>query len=217
MSTRTYFIGGFATDIRLYRDQLDHIPGAVYLPFPHPDPGDSLETYALKFLPLIDQEQPFSLVGQSMGGIIVMELIRHINPEKIILISSVKSRDEMPRWFNFLRTTRLYRLASGPVIVAAIRFGSLFMPELARDRDLRRLCLDMTRENGPAFLQWCTGAIINWPGRPATRKDIIHIHGTKDTMFPFRYVKNTLPVARGSHLMLLNKAAVITRMLREQL
>ncbi len=217
MSTRTYFIGGFATDIRLYRDQLDHIPGTVYLPFPHPDPDDSLETYALKFLPLIDQAAAFNLVGQSMGGVIVMELIRHIHPEKMIIISSVKSREEMPGWFNFLRTTRLYRLAPGPVIVAAIRFGSLFMPELARDKGLRRLCLDMTHENGPAFLQWCAGAIINWRGRPATRQDIIHIHGTKDTMFPFRYVKNTLPVAEGSHLMLLNKAAEITRILREQL
>ncbi|PSK94696.1 alpha/beta fold hydrolase [Taibaiella chishuiensis] len=213
MSIRTYCIGGFATDVRLFRDQLDHIPGTVYLPFPQPERGDSLETYALKFLPLIDQEQAFNLVGQSMGGIIVMELVRHIRPEKVILISSVKSRAEMPRWFNFLRDTRLYRLSPGPVIVAAIWLGTLFMRELTRVKGLRRLCLDMTRENGPAFLQWCTGAIMNWKGQPSPRPDIIHIHGTKDTMFPFRYVKNTLPVTGGTRLVMPDQAALITGML----
>ncbi len=114
---RTYFIGGFATDARLYRHQLDHIPDAIYLPFPHPEKNDTLESYALKFIPLIDQDVPFNLVGQSMGGLITVELTRHIHAEKVILISSVKSRVELPARFNLLRKTGLYRLLPGAGII----------------------------------------------------------------------------------------------------
>lgn len=213
---RTYFIGGYGTDERLFRHQLEHMPYAVYLPFPRPAPADSMESYVLRFLPLINQAEPFNLVGQSMGGLMVMELIRHIHPEKIILISSVKSRSEMPGWFNLLRATRLYRLAPGPVILAAIRLGTFCMPAFRRG-GLRRLCVDMAAANGGAFLQWCTGAIMHWKGDAPQRKDIIHIHGTKDTMFPFKYLKNVLPVEKGSHLMILDKAATLTALLQAQL
>lgn len=215
--TRTYFIGGFATDSRLYRHQLDTIPGAVYLSFPKPEKGDTLESYALKFIPQIDQGQPFNLVGQSMGGLITMELSRHIHAEKIILISSVKCRAEMPLRFNLLRKTGVYRLCPGPAIIAGIQLGTLCMPEVIRNKGLRRLCLDMTYQNGAAFLHWCTRAIVQWKGEPSPRTDIIHIHGTKDKMFPVKQVENIIPVAGGTHLMLLSRAKEITNILMEQL
>lgn len=216
-SARTYFIGGFATDRRLYTHQLENIPGSVYLPFPKPEKGDTLESYALKFIPLIDQSLPFNIVGQSMGGLIAMELARHIPAEKIILISSVKSRAEMPARFNLLRRTGLYRIVPGAAIIAGTQLGTLLLPEMYRAKGLRRLCLDMAYQNGAQFLHWCTHAIMHWKGAAPLRDDIIHIHGTKDKMFPVRYVKNIIPVKGGTHLMLLNRAAEITAILINRL
>lgn len=215
--TTTYFIGGFATDRRLYAHQLEKIPGSVYLPFPKPERGDTLESYALKFIPLIDQSRPFNIVGQSMGGLITMELARHIHAEKIILISSVKSRAEMPARFNLLRRTGLHRIVPGAAIIAGTQLGSLFLPEMYRTKGLRRLCLDMTYQNGAQFLHWCTHAIAHWKGGALLREDIIHIHGTKDKMFPVKYIKNAMLVKGGTHLMLLNRAAEITDILTDQL
>lgn len=215
--TRTYFIGGFATDIRLFQHQLETIPDAIYLPFPQPEKGDTLESYALKFIPLIDRESPFNLVGQSMGGLIVMELIKHIHAEKIILISSVKCRAEMPAKFNLLRKSGLYRLVLGSFLVKGIELGTLFLPELIRYKGLRRICLDMTYQNGATFLQWCSRAIVLWKGAPPQRRDIIHIQGTKDKMFPIKQLKNIIPVTGGSHLMLLTRAEEMTHILKTHL
>jgi pimeloyl-ACP methyl ester carboxylesterase len=216
-SVCTYFIGGFATDRRLYAHQLEKIHDSVYLPFPKPEKSDTLESYALKFIPLIDQGLPFNIVGQSMGGLIVMELARHIHAEKIILISSVKSRSEMPARFNLLRRTGLHRIVPGAAIIAGTQLGTLLLPEMYRTKGMRRLCLDMTYQNGAQFLHWCTHAIMHWKGTAPLRNDIIHIHGTKDEMFPVKYVKNIIPVQGGTHLMLLNRAAEITDILISRL
>lgn len=214
---RTYFIGGFAADIRLFRHQLETIPAAVYLPFPQPEQTDTLESYALKFIPLIDRDQAFNLVGQSMGGLIVMELIKHIHAEKIILISSVKCRAEMPRKFNLLRKSGLYRFVPGSFLIKGIELGTLLVPEMTRCKGLRRICIDMTRQNSAAFLQWCTRAIMLWKGAQPQRTDIIHIHGTKDKMFPVKQLKNIIPVTGGSHLMLLSRAEEMTNILMTHL
>ncbi len=75
----------------------------------------------------------------------------------------------------------------------------------------------MTYNNGPAFLYWCARAILRWKGDPAPRPDILHLHGTKDKMFPVKLLKNIIPVAGGTHLMLLSRAEEITNILMAQL
>ncbi|MBK9330797.1 MAG: hypothetical protein IPM95_16185 [Sphingobacteriales bacterium] len=60
-------------------------------------------------------------------------------------------------------------------------------------------------------------AIVKWKSTEDYRKDIIHIHGTKDEMFPFRNIKNAIPVEGGSHSMLLIQHDMVNKILQEQL
>lgn len=216
MKPTTYFIGGIATDENLYRHQLQHIPDSVYLPFPENDAADTMETYVLKFLPFIDTSKPFNLVGCSMGGIMTMALLKHIHPEKVVLISSVKCREEMPLQLKWLTYTKLHRLLSGQMFINSTVFGSRFRKEV-QAHGLQELIASMAKHNKPAFLYWCVNAIVNWRGGCDYRKDIIHIHGTKDHMFPIRHLKHVIPVPGGTHLMLLSNPSYFTDFLLEQL
>ncbi|WP_118973495.1 alpha/beta fold hydrolase [Taibaiella koreensis] len=213
----TYFIGGIATDERFYAYPLSQIPDAVYLPFPAHTAGESMAAYCLKFLPLINSKAPFNLVGNSMGGIMVMELLKHVQPEKVILISSVKCRSEMPWRLRQLRRSKLHRLLPGRGFIAGTRYGGLLLPELRRDPAVRRLTISMARHNDPAFLYWCVNAIVNWQGGDDYRRDIIHIHGTRDSMFPYRNLSQAIPVEGGTHLMQLTRKEELTRLLLQYL
>lgn len=213
----TYFIGGIATDRQLYRHQLAHIPDAVYLPFPAHDRGDTMRSYVTKFLPLIDQDRPFSIVANSMGGIMTMELLHHITPQKVVLISSVKCRAEMPWRLRQLQYSRLHRLVSGNAFITAIRWGSRLVPQIHRVPGLRDTVVSMAEHNTPAFLRWCIHAIVNWQGAAGYREDIIHLHGTKDAMFPYRNIRHAIPVEGGTHHMLLTRPAEITALLLDYL
>lgn len=217
MKATTYFIGGIATDARLYTHQLTHIPDGVYLPFPKHDVADTMETYVLKFLPLIDTSKPFHLVGCSMGGIMTMELLKHLHPQKVVLISSVKCRNEMPWRLRQLKQTRLHKLLSGKAFIKGVVLGSHFIKELKEVAGLREQVVSMAKSNTPDFLFWCVHAIVNWMGTDTYRKDIIHIHGTKDGMFPVKYIKDPIPVIGGSHKMLLSKPAYFTEFLLKHL
>jgi len=217
MNATTYFIGGIATDKQLYKHQLEHIPHSVYLPFPANDPSDTMETYVLKFLPSIDTSEPFHLVGLSMGGIMTMELLKHIHPEKVVLISSVKCRAEMPWQLRQLKYSKLHRLFPGSMFIKSIVFGSRFIKELNAVPHLREEVVAMAKNNNPGFLYWCVNAIVNWQGGTDYRHDIIHIHGTKDEIFPIKYLKNVIPVENGTHNMLLSHPAYFTDFLLDVL
>ena len=193
----TYFIGGIATDRRLYE-------------YP-------MASYAQKFIPLIDTAAPFNILANSMGGIMTMELIKHITPRKVILVSSVKCRAEMPFRLKQLKYSRLHRLLPGRGFIAGVEYGSLFLKELRVRPGLRKTVVEMARNNSPAFLYWCVNAIVNWEGAADYRQDIIHLHGTKDAMFPLKNIRNVVPVAGGTHNMLLTRSAELTALILQNL
>lgn len=213
----TYFIGGIASDERIFKYQLVVIENAVYLPFPKHDKHDTMETYAKKFIPLIDTSKPFNIVGISMGGIMTMELIKLISPQKVVLISSIKSRKEMPFILKQMKFTNMHKLLPGRGFIAAIQFGSLFKQEVLKQPAMRKLAISMAKNNSTKFLYWCVNAIVKWNGTEDYRKDIIHIHGTKDEMFPYRNIKNAIPVEGGSHAMLLIQHQAVNKILLEKL
>lgn len=213
MTPTTYFIGGIATDKSLYSHQLEHIPNSIYLPFPKHSETDTMATYVLKFLPSIDTTKPFNIVGCSMGGIMVMELLNHINPEKVILISSVKNRAEMPWKLRQLKQSRLHKLLSGNLFIKGIEIGSRFLPEIAKSSGLRKQVIEMAHNNTPDFLNWCVHAIVNWEGKSTNRNNLFHIHGDKDRMFPIKPIKEKHIIKNGTHNMLLTQSAVITDLL----
>lgn len=213
----TYFIGGIASDERLFRYQMVAVKNAVYLPFPEHDRNDTMETYAQKFIPFMDTSKPFNIVANSMGGIMTMELIKHVQPEKVVLISSVKCRNEMPFILKQMKFTNMHKLLPGKGFIGAIQFGSLFKREVLKEPAMRNLAVSMAKSNDPGFLYWCVNAIVKWKGTDDYRKDIIHIHGTKDEMFPFKKIKNVIPVIGGTHSMILNRHHEVTQLLVESL
>jgi hypothetical protein len=217
MACTTYFIGGIATDRKLYEYPLKKIPHSIYLPFPKQDQGDTIATYSLKFIPLIDTSKPFNIVANSMGGMITMELVKYIHPEKIILVSSVKCREEMPWRLRQLQYSNLHKLLPGKAFIAGVQYGSRFIKEISETPGVRDIVIQMARSNPPDFLYWCVNAIAKWKGRKDYRKEIIHIHGTKDAMFPYRNIKNAIPVTDGTHNMLLTRKEEIIALLIQHL
>ena len=212
-----YFISGIASDYRAFLPQYEAIENAVYLPFPRHESKDTMNSYAQKFVPLINQNEPFNIIAHSMGGIITMELIKYVTPQKIILLSTVKSRDEMPAKLTHMKYTNAHKLLPGRGFIGFIQLGSLFKREVLKVPGMRRLAVSMAKSNDPSFLYWCVDAIIKWKGKEDYRKDIIHIHGTKDEMFPYRNISNAIPVEGGSHSMLLIQHKEVNHLLAENL
>src|SRR5690606_8062739 len=92
---RVYFIPGLGADERLF-SQLN-LKGIEehYLNWIEPEDCTTMADYAARYVPMIDTSEPFYILGMSMGGMMAIELQKLIQPEKLILVSTVKTRLEI--------------------------------------------------------------------------------------------------------------------------
>ena len=71
--------------------------------------NEPLENYAYR-MSLLVKQQDAVLIGVSFGGILVQEMSKFLNPKKVIIISSVKSYNELPNHLKLLKKTKAYKL-----------------------------------------------------------------------------------------------------------
>lgn len=209
---KIYLIPGLGADGRMYTPQLKVLRNAVVLEHQKPLQGETLAEYARRLSGKIDTSEPFILVGTSLGGMISMEITKVLNPDKVILISSVKHRGEMPRWIRAMKHLRLHKLLSGKNF---IRFSNANVQRLITKRDnaVAKLLIDMHNSADPEFVGWAIDAVVNWNGTKDHRQDIIHIHGTRDQLFPHRNIEKFIAVKGGSHVMGLTQAHDVNKAL----
>ena len=79
-----------------------------YLSWFPPEKEETLENYALRMSLRVEQENPV-LVGISFGGVLVQEMAKYIDCKKIIIISSVKSNQELPNHMKLAQITNVHK------------------------------------------------------------------------------------------------------------
>ncbi|MFN8277724.1 MAG: alpha/beta hydrolase [Chitinophagales bacterium] len=197
---KIYLVPGLGADKRMYEPQLKVLRNTEVLEHQLPDKNMSLRDYARLLATRIDTSQPFNLLGTSLGGIVCIELSQLVQPDKIILINSVKNRGEMPLWMRMFKFVPLHRLASGERLRS---MSNANLKRLMNTRDTRvmQLIRQMHDDADPRFIEWAVNAIIKWKPPTKIREDIVHLHGTADRLFPYRNIYNAIPVKGGSHIM----------------
>lgn len=211
---RIYLIPGLGADRRMYNVQLKVIENATVLEHLPPNKNETLTEYAQRLIPLIDTTVPFVLVGTSLGGMIALELTKYIKPEKVILIASIKGRDEMPLFMRAMKYLKLHRLLKGTDYK---RLNNLMVRRLDSrgDSPAAELIRQMTIDARPEFIEWAINAVIHWqPGKVDLSK-VHHIHGQKDQLFPWKKIKNARFIAGGSHVMNITKSREVNNVLLE--
>jgi len=171
--------------------------------------NESIEHYAKRMCEGITHENPI-LIGVSFGGIIVQEMSKLIKTKKIIIISSVKSNQELPKRLKFAKTTKAYKLIPTKAVSNLENLAKYAFGETAKKRvDLYKKYLSM-RDND--YLPWAIHNVLNWQ-QEKPMSNIIHIHGNNDGVFPIKHVKNCRVIEGGTHIMILNKAKRISKLL----
>ena len=173
----------------------------------NPDIDESIENYAKRLSEKIVHKYP-DLIGVSFGGILVEEISKIVKVDKLIIISSIKCNKEMPSHMKFGKITKSYKLLPVKWINDFESLISFVLgPKIKKRVDLYRKYLSVRDEN---YLSWSLREMIEWK-QSKPLKNIIHIHGTKDLVFPTLYIKNFIEVPRGDHAMILKRAEWINQ------
>jgi len=197
-----YFVPGLGANslifefIKLPEDEFE----CIYLEWELPQEKDSITDYAMRMAKKIHHEHPV-LIGVSLGGLMVQEMMKFLEPEKVIIISSAKSNKEYPRLFKFAKYTKIYKLVPTTLL---IKMGALAkFPIFGRKINERlRLYKRYLGVKETRFWRWAIEQIMLW-NRNEPDDRVIHIHGIKDEVFPAKRIKNFIPIDDGTHVMLI--------------
>ena len=211
---KAYFISGLGADRRaFYKIQLPPSYEPVHLEWIQPLPKESLADYAKRFSRLIDASEDFILIGLSFGGMLASELAKIISPKKIIIISSLSSYKELPWYFKLSGRLGLHKILF-PSIYKQATILNRFMG--AGNKETKAIVYSYVNNIDPKFIKWSLHEIVNWE-RKERYPNLVHIHGSKDHLLPLRYVKADYIVEKGGHLMVMNRADEVNRILGEVL
>lgn len=198
-----YFMPGLAASPAIFeRIQLDDsVFETCLLEWEIPHPKESLSDYALRISKNIKHENPV-LIGVSFGGILVQEMAKHVNAQKVIIISSVRSNVEFPRRMKIGKSTKAYKLIPMQLILNVEKLAKFSFGEKINKRIKLYEKFLSVRDLG--YLQWAVETVILWD-RDTIDENVIHIHGDQDDVFPIKYINKCILVKGGTHVMILNK------------
>ena len=211
MSNHIYIFSGLGADERVFQ-KIDFSGLTItFIKWITPHPKETIEAYASRLLPQISSTKP-TLLGLSFGGIMAVEVAKQIETEKVILIASIKTKNEIPFYYRLAGKLNIQRLLPANLLTKSNFFTNWFFGVTSTfDKELLKTIL---RETDTTFLTWAIDKIIGWTNQKEF-KNTKHIHGTADRILPIRFVKSDIKVNNGGHLMTLNKANELTKIIRE--
>lgn len=214
MDKTIYLIPGVGANHRIFENLDFSGDEVVHIKWPKHKKQEPLETYVKRILPQIKKDTQPVLIGMSFGGVVAIELAKLVKPCQTIIISSIKTYHERPLKFLFFNSLKFHRLVPGRMAVE-FRFWMRWLLGKLSAKD-KHLIDEMVKDIDIAFNEWAVDQVINWKNEEVP-ENLIHIHGTKDRIFPHYYINNAVWVKGGSHFMIVNCAKEISRMINHEL
>lgn len=198
-----YFMPGLAASAAIFERIVlpEDVFEMFFLEWEIPLHKETLKDYAKRISKKIMHPNPV-LIGVSFGGILVQEMATCINVRKVIIISSVKSNLEFPRKMKLAKKTKAYKLIPTALLgnlesLIKFTFGTKLNKRLQLYEKF--LCI-----RDRYYLDWAIEQIILWE-RTVVDKNVIHIHGDVDDVFPMQFIRDCIVVKGGTHIMILTK------------
>ncbi len=206
---KIYCISGLGADERAFAKL--HIKGyeLVHLSWMLPLQRETIEQYAKRMSEHIEDDNPI-LMGLSFGGIMSIEIAKHVSAEKVILISSVKSSNEVPGWMKIVGKLRLNRLM--PLrqykILEPLQNYNLGATTLEEKEMAKYFRQNVSQK----YLDWAIDKVLNWKNnwQPSS---LYHIHGNADRLFPIKNIKTDFVINKAGHLMIMNRSKEVNQYL----
>jgi len=210
MAEELYIFSGLGADERVFQRLDFGVHKTTFIKWIPPSENETIEQYSTRLLDQITATKPI-LIGLSFGGIIAIEVAKQIDSEKIVLIASAKTRNEIPFYLRFIGKLGIHNIIPTKLLKSSnfithwfFRTNSSFDKEI-----LKQILID----TDPTFLRWAIDKTLKWTNK-ALLKNVFHIHGDRDRILPSVFVNCDAKVKNGGHLMTLTESDAMNAALR---
>ena len=185
----------------------------VHIDWILPLDNETLQNYALRISENISDENSI-LIGLSFGGILSVEISKIKKFKKVFLLSSAKTKFEIPFYYRVLGKLNLLEII--PVsFLKSVNFLTHFVFG-AKTNSEKNLLKDIVKNTDKNFMKWALHQIINWKNKDFDG-NIVHIQGNRDLILPHYFVKFDYLIDGGTHFMTLNQSKKIEQIILDNL
>ncbi|MDC8003635.1 alpha/beta hydrolase [Aureisphaera galaxeae] len=206
-----YFVPGLAASKEIFRNI--RLPEDRYeihiLEWLIPEKEETIQQYAKRMADRIEHQNAV-LVGVSFGGVMVQEMSQFLDLRALVIISSVKTKNELPARFRWVRNTGAYKLLPTGWALSVKDLTKLAIGP----RSKKRLTLyqEYLSVRDKQYLDWAIKQMVCWE-RTEKVPGVHHIHGDGDIVFPSKNISEYTLLEGGTHVMILNKGSKVSKLL----
>ncbi|KAA5536105.1 alpha/beta hydrolase [Taibaiella lutea] len=204
-----YLFSGIGADSSPFSN-LD-LPGynKVYISWIPPLPDETLAHYAGRLKEQITVKNPY-IIGLSFGGMVAVEVSKQIEVEKMVLISSARTKDDLSRFQAFFMRLGLYKIIPGSFLrhtnfLTYTYFGTHTPTD-------KKALTHLLNGTDIKLFRWALKSIAFWDNVEMPERTI-EIHGTADKIIACRLSHPDYKIKGGGHLMVYNKADTISKII----
>ncbi|BAZ44601.1 hypothetical protein NIES4102_16130 [Chondrocystis sp. NIES-4102] len=207
-----YCLSGLGADKRVFQKLRFQGYQPIHIQWLEPESKEDITAYAKRLIPQIKSDSPI-LIGLSFGGIIAVEIAKQIPTQKVILISSIKSKQENPFYFKIWRWFPIHRLLPIRVMLwlSKTLVGWFFS---LQNLDERQLLNEIIIEMNGKLLKWSINQIVVWRNE-LVPPNVYQINGDRDRIFPARFIEENYTIEHGGHLMIMNQAESVSQLIQK--
>ena len=184
----------------------------VFIKWIDPKKDESLQHYALRLKQQFIHEENPTILGLSLGGMVATELAKVIPSAKIIIVSSAKTKNEIPFYFKTFKYFPAHKFLPDWSIRQHSPMREFFLG--SKQEKTIKYVKHVAKHADGNFYRWAIGAILNWKNETVP-KNITHLHGTNDKLLPYRFVQSDIKVDNGGHLMIIENADKVSKLIKE--
>jgi len=213
---RLILVPGMGVDERVFGPQRAAFPSLEVPSWIKPEKNESMGHYAERLVASLPRSSAPTVVGGlSIGGMMALEMARHLNAKSVVLIGSC---DHPSATLPLLRMGEpIGQVAPDVVMRLGKRVATLFVGRGGVPVVHRRLVQQMLKEMSIEFIRWCGFAITHWQGVADPGVPVRHIHGTRDWVIPISRLRRppTKIVQGGAHVLNMSHEREVNEFVRD--
>lgn len=213
MSGTIHCIPGLGADEKIFSKLQVTGHQLVHLALPSPGKGERIWHYAERLSQQIMEPDPV-ILGMSFGGMLAIEIASFVPVKRLILISTVKSREELPAWMKRAGKFNLHRIFPARSYWFTEWFDNAQLGVVTEEE--KELARDYRRNADRPFIDWAIHEVVSWQNKDIPA-GVLHIHGSRDRVFPIRRISGAEVIEGGTHMMIYNRAPELAALIEKEL
>ena len=167
----TYILPGMGADSSMYGEAFRKLEGVKYINWPSYNNEHSISEVAKRIIQEVKIQAQDTIGGSSLGGIIAAEISKHVSVNKLILIGSTLTPDNI---------NPLLKKLSALSVITPVNLIQAFAGKANSIHENK--LLKMFSHSEPLFIKSMCTAVFEWEGNLKPNCVVSHIHGEKDNV-----------------------------------